>query len=215
MPWRSSVLPGLEWGVASAVHRAERESGDSCVVRTLADGILIAVIDGLGHGSEAARAAHRAREVIERAQDRDLRTIVRACHDHLRDTRGVVIGLAALDPTADSLTWLGVGNVAGHVLRAERAEQAERSWLRREELLVRGGTVGGRLPALAPIVRAVHPGDLIVLATDGLRAGFTHRIWIGDALQGIADEILASHHRADDDALVFVGRYVGRQRLAA
>jgi hypothetical protein len=215
MPWRSSVLPGLEWGVASAPYRAERESGDSCIVRALAGGILIAVIDGLGHGSEAARAAQRAREVIEQAQDRDLRTIVRACHDRLPETRGVVIGIAALDPSTDSLSWLGVGNVAGHVLHAERAEQPERAPLLREELLVRGGTVGVRLPALAPTMRAVHPGDLLVFATDGLRAGFTRRVWIGDPLQGIADEILASHHRADDDALVFVGRYVGCPGLVA
>lgn len=216
MPWRSSVLPGLEWGVALAPHRAERVSGDSHIVRALADGILIAVIDGLGHGHEAARAAQRVRAVIEQARDRDLRTLMRACHDALpRGTRGVVIGLATLDPSADSLSWLGVGNVAAHLLRAERAERAEHAPLLDEELLVRSGTVGVRLPALTPVVHPVHPGDLIVLATDGLRAGFTREIWIGDALQGIADELIASHRRADDDALVFVGRYVGRTGIAA
>ncbi len=210
MTLRSHVLPGLEWGLASRAFGGERRSGDQCVVRQVGAGLLVAVVDGLGHGPEAVRAAERVCVIIERARDLDLATIVRHCHAGLRDARGVVMTLVALDPRTDSLTWLGVGNISGHLLRAP-GHPSER----RDELFVRGGTIGVHLPMLLPSASAVQPGDLIVIGTDGLRPGFSRGIASDEAPQTVAEGILARHARETDDALVFVGRYVGRQATAA
>ena len=54
----------LERGVAGLAHEGERRSGDLAVFVPSARGGLVAVIDGLGHGSAAADAAEAAAEVL-------------------------------------------------------------------------------------------------------------------------------------------------------
>ena len=63
MPDRAAREP-VEWGVAMRCRRGEATSGDLAVVTLLPEGVLVAGIDGLGHGQEAARAARKAAEVV-------------------------------------------------------------------------------------------------------------------------------------------------------
>ena len=67
MDWPGHGSPIVEWGSAGqALDESGRgeESGDLHVVAPFAGGALVAVIDGLGHGAEAAAAARAARRVI-------------------------------------------------------------------------------------------------------------------------------------------------------
>ena len=54
----------MTWGVAMAPMKHETESGDTCLLKVSQDGVLIAAIDGAGHGVEAAAAARMAEETI-------------------------------------------------------------------------------------------------------------------------------------------------------
>lgn len=204
MPWRNQKTPGLEWGVAIAPLKGEVLSGDSYIVRAIKDCILIAVIDGVGHGDEAAEAARRAIQVLERAEDPNVIALVRRCHDVLMDTRGVVMSIAVINVVEHSMTWLGVGNVAGHVLRSDPNTMPTR-----EVMLTRGGTVGLRLPMLVASVTEMKPGDVFLLATDGLAPGYSNEVRLDAPLQQLADQILKSYSRGTDDALVLVGRFLG------
>ena len=56
----------VDWSAASRARAGEKESGDRCVVKVQADGALLAVADGLGHGAEAALAADLAVRTVER-----------------------------------------------------------------------------------------------------------------------------------------------------
>src|SRR5206468_5609454 len=49
--------PMVEYGVAKLALPGHAESGDHHVVRCNRNGVLIAAIDGIGHGEEAADAA--------------------------------------------------------------------------------------------------------------------------------------------------------------
>ena len=60
---------------------ARRRSGDLAVVTLLPDGVLVAAVDGLGHGGEAARAARTAGEVVREQPQPDLVSLVERCHD--------------------------------------------------------------------------------------------------------------------------------------
>ena len=51
----------IEWGVASSTMPGQSQSGDRYVVHPCLNGVIVAAIDGLGHGQEAARAADLAR----------------------------------------------------------------------------------------------------------------------------------------------------------
>ena len=112
------------------------------------------------------------------------------------------MGLARFDASDDTVTWLGVGNVAGCLLRGGTPPNH-----RCESLLVRSGIVGGDLPPLSATVLAVAPGDTLALATDGIDGDFADQLDSRSPPQLLADRILARHGRETDDALVLVARY--------
>ena len=53
----------VEYGVAKLALPGHAESGDHHVVRCNRNGVLIAAIDGIGHGEEAADAARMAASI--------------------------------------------------------------------------------------------------------------------------------------------------------
>ncbi|OOK75808.1 putative sigma activity regulating serine phosphatase [Mycobacterium kansasii] len=52
------------------------------------DTALFGVLDGLGHGPEAARAAQIAVDVLNDARDERLEVLIQLCHRMLSGTRG-------------------------------------------------------------------------------------------------------------------------------
>ena len=55
----------IEWDVAQATLKGENKSGDGYLVKPFAKNVLVAVVDGLGHGDEAAAAAKIAVDVLD------------------------------------------------------------------------------------------------------------------------------------------------------
>lgn len=194
----------IEWGVAALTLAGETESGDLYLVKPFPYGVLVAVVDGLGHGPEAAFAAKTAEAALEDSAAESVVALLRSCHKKLMKTRGVVMSLAFFSAQDSTLTWLGVGNVEGVLVRADaKAHPA------RESVLLRGGVVGCELPPLGASVIHVFRGDTLILSTDGIRHGFAEELTLRDSPQQIADRILARHGRGTDDALVLVARYLG------
>jgi len=207
MTWREVPTPGLDWGLAPPPLRG-LAGFDSCVVQPVASGLLIAVVNGMGHEPDAALAAERMVRAIREARTLDVTPIVRCCDDFFPRERGVVLGLAALDTSANQLTWLGVGNVFGQVLRAHPLEGS-----RSEVMRTRGGTQGLRLPILHPTSLPIDAGDLLVVATNGFRPTLAHGNGAGETAQALADSILRSRAEPHDGAFVFVGRYLGLREV--
>jgi serine phosphatase RsbU (regulator of sigma subunit) len=191
----------VEWGVASRILPGQIECGDVSVVLSTKEGALAAVADGLGHGDEAAIAARMVLGVLEESPEEHIISLVKRCHEVLRGTRGAVMSIASFSIKDSLMTWLGVGNVEGILIRAD-------SRLSVEGLLLRGGVLGGVLPPLQAAVLPVAAGDILVLATDGIRAGFEKSIISSATPQQNADRILQNHGRATDDALVLAVRFM-------
>jgi len=203
----TEVVPILEWGMAGAPFEGEVVSGDLAVVAPFSDGALVAAIDGLGHGPEAAEAAGAAAVVLEESAGDPLDTVVQRCHERIRRTRGVVMSLASFDARTCSMSWTGVGNVAAVLLRAGDSGSSGR-----EAVQNRGGVVGYRLPTLSIRTLVVKAGDLLIMATDGIQAGFLEGINREESAPGVlAGSLLAKFSSGTDDALVVVARYNGRQ----
>lgn len=181
------------------------ESGDLEVVVAFEGGALVGVIDGLGHGPEAALAARAAARILEAHAHEPVVTLVEKCHAGLRKTRGAVMTLASFEARTSSLTWVGVGNVEGVLLREHST--ARTRW---ESVVARGGVVGFQLPPLRPSTLVVSPGDILALATDGIRNSFTSELALRENLQETASVILADHSKQSDDALVVIARYLGQ-----
>src|SRR5690242_6201617 len=106
-------------GVASRPLKGQAVSGDMHVVKPFGYGVLLAVIDGVGHGDEATAAARAAAEVLEQNAHGSVIALVKRCHDAIARTRGVVLTVASLNALDNTVTWLGVGNVEGRLLRAD------------------------------------------------------------------------------------------------
>jgi negative regulator of sigma-B (phosphoserine phosphatase) len=196
----------FEWGVASRAFPGENASGDLHLVKPLPGGVLLAAVDGLGHGPEAVAAATTAVAILQNYADEPLPALVTRCHHAMKDARGVVMTVARLGPDGQ-LTWLGVGNVEVLLFRADR--QAVPAI---ERLLLDRGLLGFQLPSLRARTMSVAPGDLLVFATDGVTAGFVDDLVHRDPPQRLADRIMDRHFRGIDDALVLVVRYIGTSR---
>lgn len=187
----------IEWAVAARCLPGQSESGDLSLVAPRAEGTLVAVVDGLGHGPEAATAARVAIDALRTHADAPLDVLFRQCHAALLKTRGVVMTAAIV--TADALEWLAVGNVEGVLLRGAAGPAPTR-----ERVLLRGGVVGYQLPPLRASKLALAAGDVLIVATDGIRGDVASEARPGWSPREIADRTLAAHARDNDDALVLV-----------
>ena len=191
----------LDRGVAAAALQGEERSGDRAVFASWDSGALAAAIDGLGHGADAAVAAEEAAKVVTENAREAPETLLQLCHDALVRTRGVVMTLAWFDLAGSTMTWTGVGNVEGRLMRAGAAPGVAP-----ESALIKGGVVGYSLPTVRPTTTELHNGDTLVMATDGISSAFASSLVTGVDAQHLAERILAEHSRGTDDALVVVVR---------
>jgi phosphoserine phosphatase RsbX len=197
----------LDIGVAHRMLAGERKSGDAWVSAAFDGGILIGVIDGLGHGEEAAHPAELACATLRADPGADVVTLINSCHAALRDTRGAVMTLVQLHPPSPTMTWVAVGNVDGRLIRRRLRDDGSHH---SEVVLLKGGVVGYRLPALSPRTHPVEPGDTLMLATDGVRPmALEEHFREPLSAQAHADSLLAAYGLETDDSLVLVARYRG------
>jgi len=77
----------VDYGVATLALSGESQSGDEYLVQPFADGILVAVVDGLGHGAEAAKAARIAVQTLREHAGESVITLARRCHRTLGHQR--------------------------------------------------------------------------------------------------------------------------------
>jgi negative regulator of sigma-B (phosphoserine phosphatase) len=190
----------VEVGMASRPHPRELLSGDAALVVPTQHGVLLAVADGLGHGAAASVAAELALSTVrERAGD-DLEKVLGACHAILRHSRGCVISLALVADCEMTLRWSGVGNVDGVVRHASGGSR---------RFVSSPGIVGAGRWRPNSQVATFGRGDLLVMATDGIRADGLDLSDARGTPATLAASILAQHARENDDALVLVARRRG------
>ena len=192
----------IETAFATLPLPGQAESGDLSFIKRVGKGTLVAVVDGLGHGEDAASAAHAAVGALDRYSREPLIELVRRCHDALVGLRGVVLGLAYLDPQAATMAWLGVGNIGGMLLRADLGNRPSRI-----TLVPNAGFIGAEQahPTMRSVPLAL--GDTVILFSDGIKDRFADSLVLSNTPQEIADFVITRHVKGNDDALVLVARY--------
>lgn len=192
----------IDWGVAARPLEGETLSGDAHALVVSDEAILAAVVDGAGHGPEAADVARLAIEVLERHAGDAVDALLRRCETALSGTRGAAVSLASFSPRDGTMTWAGVGNVEGAFLIRDAGHGA-----RREVLLLRNGIVGIPHPPARVSTLPVRRGDTLVFATDGLRQNFLEGIDGTAPARNIARSTLRLYAKGTDDALCLVARW--------
>ena len=187
----------MNYGVFSRAKHEGAVSGDSCTVLEDGDVALFGLVDGLGSGEEAARAAHIAIAHVEKKRSLPLLEILQQCHLALRATRGVVLGLLRVDSKAREVRYVGVGNIGIRALAHEPFRPISYN-----------GIVGYRLPRVHEFVGKYQPGDVFVLYSDGIDSRFYSDeglLYQEQTPQSLAAAI-AQRYGKDDDICVLVAR---------
>jgi negative regulator of sigma-B (phosphoserine phosphatase) len=198
-PWPAA----LERGEAGAPLAGESRSGDRAVFAAYEGGALVAAIDGLGHGDGAADASAVAAATFREHPAEPADALLKRCHRALRSTRGVVATLAWFDLATGGLSWTGIGNVEGRLVRADRGQGDSD-----DAPTLFGGVIGWSLPTVRLVRTQLTPGDCVVMATDGIAADFGSALLPGVPAPEQARRVLESHARGSDDALVVAVRYL-------
>lgn len=172
--------------------------GDLAVWWEDATRTVLCIIDGLGHGPQAEQAATRAAEYVECYRDRPLCDILSGCNEAIRSTRGVAMGLVAIDREAGRLSYVGVGNTQA-VFVGQTVQYLSNNH----------GIVGGGIRSLRCETLPLATGDLVILLTDGvdpIGAMSQVEIIARRDLSQLAEQILQRGRRPADDAAVLVYR---------
>ena len=169
----------------------ERESGDAVVVRPTEDGVILAVIDALGHGEHAAAVAREAIvELGDVAIDRGVTHVIERLHGRLRGGRGAA-GLVCI-LRGKRLEVCGVGNVD---LRIRGAKIP---------VALTPGVLGGAVNRWRVFSGDLAPGARLVMFSDGISARLDLDAVAGLDPGAACRALMASHRRAHDDATVLV-----------
>ena len=203
---RKGWIGRIEWAAARRPLPGEEVCGDFPIAVDVGGAAaLFGVADGLGHGRAAETAALRAEEIVNRCRTEPLDVQLQLCHRGLANTRGAAITLTRIDFETGTLSWIGIGNVTADLV----AKSPGGAQIRASALLA-GGIVGYRIPhALTTHQVSISPGDLLVIATDGILEDHVKDIDFAAPTMTIAEHILDAYSRESDDALVLAARHRG------
>jgi anti-sigma regulatory factor (Ser/Thr protein kinase) len=148
----------LTLGSVCVEKAGEPICGDAWCVAQGRGNVAVFVVDGLGHGPDAAEAARAAIETVQGNVERSAGDIMDAVHRSLRPTRGAAAALALLQPESELCTFCGIGNVSVSI----RDTAGSRS------LVSHNGTLGHQIRKLQEFTYPFRADALLVMHTDGV-----------------------------------------------
>jgi hypothetical protein len=177
---------------ASLPKVGETANGDCPIVRTDDSRCtLVAVMDGLGHGPEAALASQRAAQhLLSTNLDAALVQIMEGLHRELAGTRGAAGTVCLI--RGGAVEACAVGNVE------------VRSGELRLPLVSSAGVLGVRVPKFRPCLAQVSSAVRLVLFSDGISSRTRVEDYRRLSPRAACDEIIHRHRRQEDDATVLV-----------
>jgi anti-sigma regulatory factor (Ser/Thr protein kinase) len=188
--------PWITDGVALPMA-GETASGDAWACAREGAQVTILLADGLGHGDDAAVAAHTALRELRAGIDPAV--ALERIHGALRVTRGAAAAVARVDLAGGHVDYAGIGNIASTIVEGHRTKS----------LVSMPGTLGHRLQKVRAFEYELPPGGLLVMHSDGLRTAWELQGYPGllrrDPLV-IAALLIRDFDRGRDDVSVVVTR---------
>ena len=201
--WHSDPSPrvvqnALTAGAATRTKPGQDYNGDAFLIKREDEHMLVGVIDGLGHGHAAHRAAQQARQYVTTHATQSLAQLFRGVERECRNTRGVVMALAHFDFAAKRATIGSVGNITVKVLNSPSPMN----------VITPRGVLGANAPQPAIREWDWNQEYVLVMHSDGLMANWS-RDEFGPRLTeksatNAAQELLQSLAEQRDDATVLV-----------
>jgi anti-sigma regulatory factor (Ser/Thr protein kinase) len=189
----------VEVGAICLPKAGETVSGDAWGLESARGRHTFLVADGLGHGTEAARASHAALRVLMNRMEDDPSQLIEACHRALAPTRGAAVAIGRIGLAEEKGSFAGVGNIA---CRVEHAGS-------RRQLVSHNGTLGHNMRRVQQFEFGLPRGALLIFHSDGLATHWNLAEYPGLATRHpglIAGVLYRDHERGRDDVTVLVVR---------
>jgi anti-sigma regulatory factor (Ser/Thr protein kinase) len=202
--WARNAAPGmgrLSAGAVSLPKPGEIVCGDGWFARADNDRCIVMVVDGLGHGIDAATAARTATDAVMANPSRDAVQLADSVHGALRSTRGAAAALAVVQPGSEKGDFCGVGNI-NCVIRVAGKSRS---------LVSHNGILGHQIRKLQEFSFPFPRNALLIMHSDGLTAKWSLDDYPGlEAREPalIAGVLFRDFRRSSDDASVLVARHV-------
>jgi anti-sigma regulatory factor (Ser/Thr protein kinase) len=201
--WRQPVAPAAANGFVvagvSVPKSGETRCGDDWAADVGPHRAALFVVDGLGHGPDAAEAAAEAVAVFKRASGRAPAALLDEVHLALRPTRGGAVGMAVVDLDRSLAIYAGIGNIAGSVVTGDD----------RRGFVSQNGTAGHVARRLQEFTYPIAAHSTIVMQSDGLETHWNPSdypgLWRRDPAI-VAGVLYRDFTRRRDDVTVLVCR---------
>jgi anti-sigma regulatory factor (Ser/Thr protein kinase) len=197
-PAKADGLPN-ETGVVTAPYPGETVCGDGWSMRSAADKATLFLVDGLGHGPQAAEAAETAVGTFYEHAHRDCVELMGMIHRALVPTRGAAVAVARIDMTERLVRFVGIGNIAGMSIGDGESRR----------MASNNGTAGHIAPRIREFTYPFTRGPLVILHSDGLTTKWELDKYPGLATSPpslIAGVLFRDFRRERDDASVLAVR---------
>lgn len=188
----------IEHGAICLPVAGEDECGDDWAIEANADSVAILVVDGLGHGPEAAVAAGAAVRTLALAPTTlNPAVLIEAMHHSLLTTRGAAAAVAKFDVASGMVTFAGIGNISAAIVEPGG----------RKQLVSHNGIVGNNMRKVQEFEQIWPAQALLIMCSDGIETQ-----WDLDKYPGlqychsalIAGVLFRDFARVRDDATVLV-----------
>lgn len=191
--------PPFSLSVLSRPLPGQKHNGDAYFVKRYDHFVMLAAIDGLGHGKDAQKASLLAVDCLQNFYRRPFEEIFRLCHQRLKGSRGAAMALCRINFKNMIMTHAGIGNVTTRVYASEPAPRP----------FFTNGTVGVALPDIRVEEYPFPAGSTLVMFTDGISGRFASDDFPDFFTinpQILTRRVLDKLGRDNDDATIIIGR---------
>lgn len=198
--WLNSrpALPQIEYSVINKPKTYEEVSGDNWAIKEDIEPIRVLVVDGLGHGKDAAVSADKAVDIFL-VNNAPLDKLVTITDENLINIRGTVLSMAELFPEQEEINFISIGNIFSRIVIGDSVVT----------LFNHYGIVGVILPTLE-IEKYTWPSmSLLIMHSDGLSTHWDLKDYpkLTYAHPSIIAAILyRDYNRGNDDIVIMVIR---------
>ncbi|MHB8124140.1 MAG: SpoIIE family protein phosphatase [Desulfitobacteriaceae bacterium] len=182
----------IKIGVVSSPLQADY-GGDAYLIKELPGKVLLAVVDALGHGQMARRAASRTIKLLAGSDGTELDKLLESTHKAITGTVGVVLCIALVDYKLRQLTFAGVGNITIKIIGKKTTE-----------VVLPAGILGYRTDDTLYRVTTISQNDVLIMHTDGILDNYELNPSLLSFPKQMAQALMSGYRRPTDDALVLV-----------
>jgi anti-sigma regulatory factor (Ser/Thr protein kinase) len=194
---KRNALADIRMGVTQHSLHDDPACGDAWQVTFGAEGISALVVDGLGHGEEAEKAARAGCQAFGHAPFARPEHVLDDMHQAMNGTRGGAVAVAQFEAHTGQLRFAGIGNIGASLVSPGKSRG----------LASHPGIVGAQFRRAQTFVFDDATEQLLILYSDGLQsrwnmADYPGLVYLHPAI--IASVLYRDFCRGRDDVTVLV-----------